>query len=372
MHMRTNLRFFSLLLAGVVGIAGTALGATTVQVAGPQLVDEQDVPVQLHGINRMSTEYACIFGFGILGGPATPEENDAALSAMQGWNINAVRVPVNADCWLGTKPGLDPTWAGERYQAAIAQWIGQMTARGMVAILDLHWSAPNSRLATGQQPMADRNTALAFWTSAAAMFQDNGLVVFDLFNEPYMDRDPEVATLDAAWDCWLNGCTLRVHDDAQNPTEDTYEAAGMQGLLDTVRATGATKPVLLGGLSYAEDFSEYLTHLPFDPLNQLVVSFHAYPGNPCGLDDTPCRQTIADLMTRMPLVAGEFGRDDCSPAGIEDFLTFLDTDGGSYIGWAWVVTQQDCGAGKYDLISDYDGTPTDTGAAVQAHYFTRP
>ena len=78
-------------------------------------------------------------------------------------------------------------------------------------------------------------------------------------------------------------------------------------------------------------------------------------------------------MTAMPLVAGEFGRDDCTTTGIEDFLDFMDVHGGSYLGWTWtVVPEKTCGQDKYDLISDYGGTPTSTGAAVKAHYLTRP
>lgn len=82
----------------------------------------------------------------------------------------------------------------------------------------------------------------------------------------------------------------------------------MQDLLDAVRATGAANPVLIGELSYTQDFSRYLEHLPADPLDQIVFSFHAYPGNPCGLDDNPCRAAQATMADTLPFVAGEFGQ----------------------------------------------------------------
>jgi endoglucanase len=369
--MHHCIRVLGTLFAAWILVARSASGATAVTVSGNQLVDEKGAPFQLHGVNRMSTEYACIYGYAFFDGPASPAENTAMLNGMLTWNINAVRIPVNEDCWNGTKPGLNPAWTGANYRNAMVQYVNQITASGMVAIVDLHWTSPNGRLATGQQPMADQDQSPAFWSSAAATFKSNPLVVFDLFNEPYIDRDPAVASLSAAWSCWLNGCTLYVHDDAQNPTGTTYSASGMQTLLNAVRSAGANNPVLLGGLSYSEEFSQYLAKLPTDPAHQLVVSFHAYPGNTCGMDNNPCRATITGLMAQMPLVVGEFGRDDCATVGIDEFLTFMDNNSGNYIGWSYNVTGNACGNGKYDLVSDYSGVPTTTGAAVKAHYLLR-
>ncbi len=361
------------LLAGpaIVATATSASALSGISVVGNQLVDGAGRPVRLHGVDRMSTEYACIQGWGIFSGPSDAASNSQTLDAMLAWRINAVRVPLNEDCWLGTKPGLNPAVTGANYRTAITSWVNQITAKGMVAIIDLHWAAPNGVAASGQQPMANRDNSPTFWASAASAFKNNPTVMFDLFNEPYLERDTGlVPTANAAWACWLNGCTLHVHDDGQNPTTAQYQAAGMQELVNAVRGTGATNPLLLGGLSYAQDFSQYLSRLPNDALHKLVVSFHAYPGNACGMEVNPCLQTtIATLMQTMPLVVGEFGRDDCTTTGIDSFLNFMDARGGSYMAWTWTVTGVACGSLRWDVISDYaSGTPTVTGAGIRAHY----
>jgi len=55
----------------------------------------------------------------------------------------------------------------------------------------------------------------------------------------------------------------------------------MQSLIAAVRSTGATQPVMAGGLFDANDRSGWLAHRPTDPANQLVASFHAYQGETC-------------------------------------------------------------------------------------------
>jgi endoglucanase len=50
-------------------------------------------PIRLLGVNHTSSEYACVDGFGYNDG-----HMDAA--AVASWNANAVRIPLNEDCWL--------------------------------------------------------------------------------------------------------------------------------------------------------------------------------------------------------------------------------------------------------------------------------
>jgi endoglucanase len=357
-----------------------------IAVLGNQLVDGARVPMQLRGADRMGTEYACVQGWGVFGQPDGPgdqrtdaQKNDATLAAMSRWNINAVRVPVNEDCWLGTKAGLNPRYTGVTYRNAITAWVSQITAHGMVAIVDLHWSAPNGRLATDQQPMADADNSPAFWSDGAAVFKSNPNVIFDVFNEPYLDRDngliPDMAT---AWRCWRDGCRLHVHS-GETPMATTYQAAGMSELVAAIRQTGASNPIMLGGLSYAQNFSQFLNYLPTDPAHNLIASFHAYLGNDCGLVNNACRSTIASLMTGVPLVTGEFGLNNCaSPsevtpanlATLNDYLTFMDTHQGSYVAWTWTVPDPGC-TGFSLIIDDDSGAPSPTGVIVRTHYQAR-
>ncbi len=68
---------------------------------------------------------------------------------MTSWHTNAVRVPLNEDCWLGIN-GVNPAYSGTTYQQAIANYVGLPNQDGLVALLELHWSAPGTAVATGQ------------------------------------------------------------------------------------------------------------------------------------------------------------------------------------------------------------------------------
>src|SRR5690242_16046231 len=67
------------------------------QVQGNQLEDGSGNPVRFAGVDRSGSEYACIQGWGIFDGPA----DLASVQAIASWHVNAVRVTLNEDCWLG-------------------------------------------------------------------------------------------------------------------------------------------------------------------------------------------------------------------------------------------------------------------------------
>jgi endoglucanase len=214
----------TVLTAPTLGTTGAS--APAVRVTGNQLVDVDGRPVRLLGVNKAGTEYACAQGWGIFDGPV----DEAAVTAMVSWRVSAVRVPLNEHCWLG-RNGVAAAFSGEVYRSAVQAYVDRLHAAGLVAVLDLHWSAPGSALARGQAMMADADHSVDFWTSVATRFRDDPSVVFELFNEPH----------DISWDCWQLGCL----------TVDGWRAAGMQQLLDAVRATGARQPVVATGTNGA-------------------------------------------------------------------------------------------------------------------------
>ena len=224
---------------------------------GNKLVNGAGQAIVLHGVDRSGTEYACIQGWGLFDGP-----NDAAsVQAIANWHANAVRVPLNEDCWLGIN-GAPAAYSGAAYQQAIANYVGLLNQNGLVAILDLHWTAAGPAQATGQQQMADADHAVAFWGSVARAFKGNGSVIFDLFNEPY----------NISWSCWRDGGTC---------AGVSYAVAGIQSLVAAVRNTGATNVLMAGGLVWSNDLSQWLAYRPNDPLGNLVAAWHIYNFNAC-------------------------------------------------------------------------------------------
>ena len=268
--MRRLVRGLELVAVIVALLVHTLVGAQpaerpAVHVRHGQLVDAHDAPLRLFGVNRSGTEYACVVddgvGAGIFGGPS----DDASIAAMKTWRVNAVRVSLNESCWLGIN-GVKRAYAAP-YRSAIVDYVHRLNYAGLVAIIDLHWNAPGTTLATGQQVMADADHAPEFWRSVAATFSEDPGVMFDLYNEPR----------DVGWQCWRRGCT----------TPDGWETVGMQALVDVVRQTGAKQPIVLSGLHHANDLSAWAAHPIRDPLDQLVAGFHLYDGLGEGSCATP-------------------------------------------------------------------------------------
>lgn len=326
------------LLTGLGTAPEAHAGGLSLTVRGNALVDGNGSPIRLLGVNRSGLEYACAQGWGLFDGPS----DATSIAAIASWHTNAVRIPLNEDCWLGIN-GVNPAYGGANYQSAVGSYVSALHAAGLYAILDLHWNAPGATLATGQQVMADADHSPAFWSSVATYFRSDPAVVFDLYNEPH----------DISWACWRDGCT----------TSDGWQAAGMQSLVNAVRATGAAQPVLVGGLGWSGDLTSWLTYRPTDPANQVVASVHVY--NFGGCVTTTCWNAQAGAVAAsVPVVTGEVGENDCASSFIAAYMAWADAHGVSYLGWTWDVW--DCSSGPA-LITSYNGTPTAFGAGFRDH-----
>lgn len=326
-------------LATATPTATVASTPSGLHVEGNRLVDG-GATVQLRGVNRSGTEYMCSGSSGTaFDGPS----DAASIAAIKAWGVNSVRVPLNEDCWLGLN-GIPQAMTAQQYRQQISDYIALLTANGLYAIVDLHWSAPGTLQSTGQREMPDADHSPAFWTSVATAFAPNHSVVFDLFNEPH----------DIEWACLRDGGTC---------AGLSYQAAGMQTLLNAVRATGARNVVLVPGNGWAGDMSRWIEFAPVDPQSNIAASWHQYNFGGC----TTAQCWDADLvpvLAQVPLVAGEIGENDCAHGFVDGLMNWLDEHGASYLAWSW--STYDCG-GFPSLIASYSGTPTAYGEGVKAH-----
>jgi endoglucanase len=356
-------------LAGVVALAsqptrtgqpaGIGGAAPQLHVSGNKLVDASGQQVILHGVDRSGTEYECVQGGGIFDGP----DDQASITAMKSWGpVNAVRVPLNEACWNGDSY-VPRQYAGARYQQAIESYVRLLNRNGMVAILDLQWTAGayngpwarcSSEPATCEKPMPDAAQSIPFWVSAARAFKDNDAVIFDVFNEPY----PEDATGSEAqgWRCWLQG--------GGACPGISYQAAGMQSLVNAIRSTGANNVIMVPGIAFANDLSQWLRYEPTDPDHNLAASWHSYNFNSCS--SLSCwNSQIAPVIAKVPVIAGEIGEDDCADTYIDPLMNWLDARSTSYLAWAWNADFS-CSEGP-GLITSYAGTPTAYGSGYRSH-----
>src|SRR4051812_42868264 len=222
-----------------------ATSAPALRVQGNRLLDPAGRPIELRGVNRMGLEFSCVQGKG-LGQPF----DQHSIDALRSWGVNVVRLPLNEHCWLGV--GGEPS--GEAYRESVARHVDLLVSNDMFVILDLHWSAPRTRLATGWDPMPNTDYSAMFWSSVADRFKREDRVIFDLFNEPAPNNNESDETdgpAERSWRCWRDGAAGGMCDATQLRGMAGADVAGMQSLVDAVRTMGATNVIMLGGIQFA-------------------------------------------------------------------------------------------------------------------------
>jgi len=335
--------------------------APALHVSGNRLVTATGATYRLLGVNRASAEFACVQGKGMWDSP-TPDQ--ATVDAMKAWNIHAVRIPLNEECWMG----LFGTPGGVVYQQAVQAYVDLLVANGINPIVEMHWSSgvytgPASACAdvhaTCQKPMPGE-FSMTFWSQVAAMFGNNNAVIFDLFNEPFPDAADNFANPTAEWTCLRNGGTC---------AGIGYSVAGMQTLVNVVRNTGATNVIMVPGIRWTNDLRQWLAFRPTDPRNNLMASWHVYNFNACV---TPAcwDSEIGTVAAQVPVTIGEIGQNTCAHDFIDQVMAWADAHGVGYLAWTW--NPWGCGQGNV-LINDYvPGTPTSTfGEGFKAHLLTQ-
>ncbi len=123
-----------------------------------------------------------------------------SIAAMKAWHINAVRVPLNEDCWLGIN-GLNLAYSGVAYRSAIEDYVAQLNAAGLYVILEVHWNAPGNEQAAGQREMLDASHGYTLWRSIATAFKAHPRYCS-------ISTTSHMASLHRrrTWRCWDRGC----------------------------------------------------------------------------------------------------------------------------------------------------------------------
>ncbi len=312
-----------------------------IRVEGATLVDASGDPVRLTGVSQLGLEYACVQGWGVFDGAA---DNDSA-EAMASWGINAVRLPLNDACWLGAE-ALDPAFSGAAYQQAVGDYVQTLRANGFVVVLSLDWSATPDG-GEVRLPLPHAETAPRFWQSVAEQHGTRPGVMFEVFASP-AQTDPL---------CLRDGCEV-----------DGVSFAGYQQLVDVIRGSGATAPLVLTAPALGFDAQFARTAMPVDPLKQLIVGVKALDGVTCAAQECAEVPAAEAEVLQAPVVAVRVGGNDCSGAAIDSVLAALETAEVSAFVPGW-NTWAECEATPA-LISDAAGTPTSFGAGVKQR-FTR-
>jgi aryl-phospho-beta-D-glucosidase BglC (GH1 family) len=301
-----------------------------------------------HGVSRDSLEWGDSNWNGC-GGDG--HFTDADFDHIAAWQVNAVRLPLSQANWLGRR------CSSVNYPALVDAAIAKANARGMYAILDLHWTdvhgqaSCDSGCGSGEQPMPDSDS-VEFWRGVATRYANRPGVMFELYNEPH----------DVSWSCWLSGGCQVTASTGGSPWSGppSYRAVGMQTLYDTVRATGAGNLVLVSGLDWAYDLSGVSAGYALSAQNLVYVT-HVYVRWHSTTSDWDPH--FGALAARYPVAATELGSTDCSSDRTQSLLQYLDAPGGrtanriSWTIWGWNAPGE---CSQPSVISDWSGTPLDS------------
>ena len=353
-------------VAGRASQASRGRSLTTlrgIRVSGHNLVNGLGAPIQLRGVNRSGTEYACVQGWGIFDGPS----DAGSVKTIASWHVNIVRVPLNEDCWLGIN-GIKAAYSSANYRDAILSYVGLLHRYGMYAELSLMWGAPGSYRATDQPAAPDQSHSPAMWASMATAFRHDPNVILAPWGEPTV-----------GWSCFMrSGCDNQA---TFGPNRAHYRTASMQQAVDRMRGAGYGGVIAIPCINYANACgklpngslyrgSTWLRSRTTDPAKQLIAEAHVYGKNSCAT--AACfNSSMAPITKVLPLIFGETGEtydaSDCGSHYVSTFMDWADRHGVGYETWTW-DTWRNCGA----LIGSYNGTPySGYGKLVQQHYAAR-
>src|SRR5262245_11052056 len=310
------------------------------RVVKTQLVNEKNERVRLRGMNTASLEW-------------TSDGEGHIVStvkvAIKDWRANIIRLPLSQDRWFGKAP--EQKDEGKAYRDLVKQIVDTCADNGVYIMLDLHWSdAGEWGKNIGQHFMPDKNS-LAFWKDIALVYKNHPAVIFDLYNEPH----------DVSWDVWLRGGTITERN-RRTGMELTFQAIGMQELLDSIRATGANNLVVAGGVNWAYDMSGFLAGklLADRKGNGVIYANHAYPTKGDTVEKWVEKMQAAGK--QIPIIVGEWGTEPRGPSSagpraeqwVHEMLIALNQHD-----WDWIAWDMHPQAGPR-LISDWNYTPTPT------------
>ena len=375
---------------GALGAAASVAALQLLNVAGNKIVDARGKAVILRGFSHSSAETRPV-QTATFYETATPNMMTAAARL----GANLLRLPLSQAAWLGTVSNAGIS--GAPYRAAITALVTSARAVGLFVALDLHWNDPQptagfTPAAAVQQLMANRDAtgsgttdSRAFWSSVANTFKGDTGVIFDLYNEPH----------DITWAQWLSGGAAQTTysvDGGTGTVTYSWTTAGMQELLDAVRATGAKNICIANGIGYANALGEFeyatngnqslgwLSHKPTDATGQLIAGCHLYPDQPYTRTTAGTRSfvasaaaTVLTVAASVPVFVGEYGDKRQTPTDnfIPLILPWMERNGLSHAAWtfnAWSDTNNVLLSTYSDAVNPYDPKPDTGGGAIVLPY----
>ena len=167
----------------------------------------------------------------------------------------------------------------------------------------------------------------------------------------------------------------------------TWQVAGTQQLVNTIRATGARNVVAIETLGYGNGYIDLMgAFMPNDPAGQVAASIHSYDFSGFHAGTASAQATLDDMLAkghgpgpdyaypvnnitgRFPFYLGEFGTTGACPnstntAFVQNTMDWADAHGYSHTAWGWDQGEQCWGP---TLVTHNDtATPSAYGTNVR-------
>jgi hypothetical protein len=184
-------------------------------------------------------------------------------------------------------------------------------------------------------------------------------VIFHSYDEPHK----------IDWPCLLDGCEVNADGSDGEPRFGRFQAVGQQALVDAIRATGATQPIIISGINFAGDLSKWEYYRPTDPLGQLAAGWNDFD---YAKNLRTSKGDLASVAQGYPVVVGGFGDTDCDSDYSTKIMNFADGHGISYLAWTW-NSEADYGGCSNALLGPtrkayFTGHPSGFGKGIRKHY----
>jgi cellulase (glycosyl hydrolase family 5)/fibronectin type III domain protein/Fn3 domain-containing protein len=252
--------------------------------------------------------------------------NPPNMTYLGSLGMNVVRIPLNAASFIQNLPTSVGGWGGvakclvvngssngwvnttlqsadrnNDYIAAVDSIIRAAQAQNCYVILDLHFTGVQLTfggvsayvLPVTQSPFMDGGTtgiSLAFWTAMANRYGtqatpqtgiNNNGILFELFNEPYIDQLPGFGNNATCWSLMRNGGTVSSWKPNNGSViNQSWTCLGFNAAVTAIRGTGARNVLIYGSPGYCDTSSGDSSFRPTsETLNpaQLAASIHLYP-----------------------------------------------------------------------------------------------
>jgi hypothetical protein len=279
--------------------------------------------IELRGAVFSLLEYSC-----------SPRDRYTAAdyAAMQTWGMNAVKIPVNPNYWVG---GCDAS-----YHDAVEKAVATAESSGMYVMI--------SMLAYNNGghgfPMPTQSTVVTL-TDLGTYYANDPDVLFETFCEPH----------DVSWQVWRDG-------------DPSLGYVGMQTLVDTVNAVAPNRIVMANGMPWGGTLYGIAQGYALHGKN-LGYTVHFYTGADTN-DPSNWHNVFGDIGDKIPVVAAEFGDiNHCDGSWLKLAMPYMAQHTTGYFAWAWSTDPNYCG--RPSLISSFSGTPSPYGQPIYEFYLSQ-